>query len=105
MNACGRRLAVTIAISFILFCGNGVGAQQAPPSSEISLGRCDRLPIIAVQVDTVEMHFLVDTAATSMLNLKSFSTGRSRHVQVSSWNGTKAANGREVLLPEMRLGK
>jgi ketosteroid isomerase-like protein len=50
------------------------------------------------------MHFLVDTAATSMLNSKSFPAGRSKQVQISSWNGTNSASGREVVLPEIQLG-
>jgi ketosteroid isomerase-like protein len=79
-------------------------AQQASSSSEIPLQRCDRLPVVLVEVDHAQMRFLVDTAATSMLNLKSFSTGRSKQVEIASWNGTKEANAREVLIPEMRLG-
>jgi ketosteroid isomerase-like protein len=96
----------TVIAAFVLAtvgCVSGVHAQQAP-SSEIPLQRCDRLPVVLVEVDHAQMRFLVDTAATSMLNQKSFSTGRSKQVEIASWNGTKEANAREVLIPEMRLG-
>jgi ketosteroid isomerase-like protein len=60
--------------------------------------------VVLLQADHVEMRFLVDTAATSMLNVKSFPTGRSKQVEISSWNGTKAAAAREVSISELRLG-
>jgi hypothetical protein len=50
------------------------------------------------------MRFLLDTAATSMLNLKSFSSGRSKEIQVTSWSGTAATSAREVFLPEILFG-
>jgi hypothetical protein len=50
------------------------------------------------------MRFLLDTAATSMLNLKSFSSGRSKEIKVTSWSGTAATSAREVFLPELMLG-
>jgi ketosteroid isomerase-like protein len=84
-------------------CVSGVRAQQVP-SAEIPLQRCDRLPVVLIEVDHAQMRFLVDTAATSMLNQKSFPIGRSKQVEIASWNGTKEANAREVLIPEMRLG-
>jgi hypothetical protein len=39
-----------------------------------------------------------------MLNLKSFSSGRSQKIQVTSWSGTAATSAREVSLPEFTLG-
>jgi hypothetical protein len=60
--------------------------------------------VVVVQADKIEMHFLVDTAATSMLNVKSFPAGRSKQVEISSWNGTKAATAREASISELRLG-
>jgi ketosteroid isomerase-like protein len=98
-----RGKGFAVATVFVLLGMKNASAQQGP-SSEIPLQRCDRLPVVVIEVDKVEMHFLVDTAATSMLNLKSFSTGRSKQVQIASWNGTKSASGREVVLPEIRLG-
>jgi hypothetical protein len=51
------------------------------------------------------MHFLVDTAATSLLNLKSFAEGRTRDVRVTSWTGTVATSAREVTVNEMVVGR
>ena len=39
-----------------------------------------------------------------MLNLKSFSSGRSKEIEVTSWSGTAATSAREVFLPEVLLG-
>jgi ketosteroid isomerase-like protein len=95
--------ALTVAIVFVLLAGGNAGAQQSPPS-EIPLQHCDRLPVIVVRVEKVEMRFLIDTAATSMLNVKSFSSGRSKQVQISSWNGVKSADAKEVSLTEIQVG-
>jgi hypothetical protein len=51
------------------------------------------------------MHFLLDTAATSILNVKSFSSGVSKEIHVSSWSGSAATSAREVSIPEVLLGK
>ncbi len=51
------------------------------------------------------MRFLLDTAATTVLNLKTFSAGRSKEIQVSSWTGTAATSAREVSLPELVFGE
>ena len=103
MNAGLKALTVAVAIVFALLAGGDAGAQQNPPS-EIPLQHCDRLPVIVVQVEKVEMRFLIDTAATSMLNVKSFSSGRSKQVQISSWNGVKSADAKEVSLTEIQVG-
>jgi ketosteroid isomerase-like protein len=95
-------LLTAAGIAFVLLGASSACAQQS--SSEIPLEHCDRLPVIVVGVDKVEMRFLVDTAATSMLNVKSFSAGHSKQVQISSWNGTTSASAKEVFLPEIRLG-
>jgi hypothetical protein len=50
------------------------------------------------------MRFLLDTGATTILNLSSFASGRSRDIQVTSWSGTAATSAREVRLPELTLG-
>ncbi len=73
-------------------------------SEEIPLEKCDVLPVVRVSVDGSEMKFLVDTGATTILNLGSFTSGRSKEIQVSSWSGTAATSAREVRLPELALG-
>lgn len=77
-------------------------AQDAP--AEIPIERCDLLPVVKVRIDGADMRFVVDTAATSILNLQSFSSGRSTKIKVSSWNGTAATSAREVTLPELAFG-
>ena len=81
-----------------------VFAQDAPPAEEIPLEGCDGLPVAKVQINGTELRFLVDTAATTMLNLKSFSSGRVKEIEVTSWNGTSATSAREVTVHELALG-
>jgi len=50
------------------------------------------------------MLFLVDTAATSFLNLQSFAEGKTRDVGVTSWAGTLVTSAKEVTLKEMAIG-
>jgi len=87
-----------------LFAMPLVRAQTPPAESEIPLQRCDRLPVAVVEVNKTEKRFLVDTAATSMLNQKSFRSGRSTDVRVQSWNKTTSLSAREVLVNELSLG-
>ena len=85
--------------------GQGVPAAEsaATTSEEIPIERCDLLPVVKVHVGPKAMRFLVDTAATSMLNLKSFSGGGMKEIQVTSWSGT-ATSAREVTIEEFSLG-
>jgi hypothetical protein len=71
---------------------------------EIPLEHCDSLPVVEVFVGGQPMRFLVDTAATSILNLKSFAEGKALNVQVTSWTGTLATSAREVTLKEVVIG-
>jgi predicted aspartyl protease len=73
-------------------------------AQEIPLKHCDTLPVIDVTVGEQSMLFLVDTAATSFLNLKTFAEGKSRDVEVTSWAGTLATSAREVTLKEVVIG-
>jgi hypothetical protein len=82
-----------------------VSAQAPSPKDEIPIEHCDRLPVVKVHVAGKDMHFLVDTAATTLLNLKSFSGGRAKEAHIASWTGTAATSAREVSLPELTLGK
>src|SRR5216684_558955 len=77
---------------------------QSTPTNEVPIERCDRLPVVKVRIGSVEMRFLVDTAATTMLNLKSFAGGRIKDIQVTSWSGTAATSAREVSISELSLG-
>jgi hypothetical protein len=79
-------------------------SQTISGSGEIPLEHCDKLPVVKVHVGDRAYQFLVDTAATSMLNLKSFSGGTSKQVHIASWTGTAATSAREVTLTELTLG-
>ena len=105
-----RRPGVTVLSSLPLFvlllvCSSNTRASQDPVSTEdIPIERCDVLPVVKIHIDGSDMRFLLDTGATTMLNLKSFSSGRSKQIQVTSWSGTAATSAREVFLPELALG-
>ena len=74
----------------------------SPP--EIPIQRCDRLPVLILQVDKEDKRFLVDTAATSFLNAKSFIGGHAKEVQIHSWNQTTALNASNISIEELALG-
>ncbi len=57
--------------SFSLFSPAIPRAQELPSSNEIPIERCDLLPVVKVRIDGADMRFLLDTGATTMLNLKS----------------------------------
>jgi ketosteroid isomerase-like protein len=85
-----------------------VFAVAIPPcaahAQELPLERCDVLPMIEVDVAGLHKRFLVDTAATSMLNLESFATGQAKDIHVTSWSGTLATSAKEVTLPDLSVG-
>ena len=92
---------VTFAIVYVLASAH---AQGPPPEEKIPIERCDLLPVVLVRIDGADMRFLLDTAATTTLNIKSFAKGRSKKIQISSWSGTAATSAREVFLPQLSLG-
>jgi len=73
-------------------------------AQEIPLKHCGKLPVIEVEVASQSMLFLVDTAATSFLDLKSFAEGKRRDIEITSWTGTLATSAKEVTLKEMVIG-
>jgi hypothetical protein len=97
-------LVVFFASSIVSLTARGAGAQTATLGTEIPLQRCDRLPVAILQVDKADKRFLIDTAATSLLNEKSFTSGRTKEVHIQSWNQTTAPNAREVSIGELVLG-
>lgn len=76
-----------------------------PPHSvdEIVLEHCDSLPTVKVQADGKEMHLLLDTAATSILNRKSFPAGNSKEVRIASWTGTTVTHAEEAFIAELSI--
>jgi Aspartyl protease/Domain of unknown function (DUF4440) len=106
---CTRILAVgflAMAFPATLFAQSAPAPNSASNTApnEVPIERCDRLPVVKVRIGSTEMRFLVDTGATTMLNLKSFTTGRVKEIQVTSWSGTAATSAREVSIPEFTLG-
>jgi hypothetical protein len=89
-----------VVLMLMALCAPGAAHAQ-----EIVLEHCDALPVIEVTVGGQPMLFLVDTAATSMLNLNSFSSGRTLDMKVTSWSGTLATSAREVTIAEMVVGR
>jgi len=98
-----RRLAVILAIVSIFWLP-GVRAQDSLSAQEIPIQRCDGLPVIKVRINRTDMFFLLDTASTTILNLRSFPSGRAKPIPVTTWTGNSTANGREVILPEVMVG-
>jgi hypothetical protein len=72
----------------VSLAAGGAGAQAPPNGTEIPLQRCDRLPVAILKVDKADKCFLIDTAATSILNEKSLTSGRRKEIHVHSWNDT-----------------
>src|SRR5262249_28249045 len=60
--------------------------------------------VVQVKVAGQDMRFLLDTGATTILNLKAFSAGNPKAIHVDSWQGAAATSAREVSLPDFQLG-
>jgi ketosteroid isomerase-like protein len=74
-------------------------------AEEIPLESCDGLPVVQGRVAGMKFLLLVDTGATSMLNLKSFPHGDARKISVTSWNGTAQTSAQEVLINDLAVGE
>jgi len=90
--------AAALAAAVAIFANNS-SAQQIP------LDRCDTLPLVEVQIGGEPHWFLVDTAATSILNVQSFANGSRKDISVTSWSGTLATSAKEVTLPDLIIGR
>lgn len=89
---------------FLTLATSNARAQSPVGSAEIPLQRCDSLPVVVLQVNHADKRFLIDTAATSMLNEKSFPQGHAKQVRVQSWNEVTPLKAREVSIAELSLG-
>ena len=70
-------------------------------AADIRIEKCDRLPVIQLIAAGQQKRFLLDTAATSILNLGSFSSQNSRDISITSWRGTVGTSAREVTITEL----
>jgi hypothetical protein len=97
-------------IAFFLVTSTfGIHAQEkgAVPDGigdEVPLEKCDRLPVVRVHLGKTEMRFLVDSGATTILNLKSFGGVETGQIKINSWTGEGTTSAREVTIPEFSLG-
>src|SRR6516164_7140580 len=73
-------------------------------AEEIDIVKCDVLPVVEVRVSDLKFHFLVDTAATSFLDIRSFAVGEAKALDVTSWSGTTAAKAKRVTIDDLSLG-
>ncbi len=70
--------SLVAVLVFLVACFLGsVRAQTHDKKDEIPIERCDRLPVVTMKVAGENRRFLLDTAATTILNLKSFTSGES----------------------------
>jgi len=79
-------------------------ACPAARAQEIPIETCDRLPVVRVSISGMKYLFLVDTAATSMLNMKSFPHGDPSTISVTSWSGTVEARSQDVIVGDLDVG-
>lgn len=88
-----------LAVSLLLLLSKTV------PAEEIPLEACDRLPVIEVRISGTKFLFLIDTAATTVLNVQSFSHGNKRVISVTSWNETVQTAGQDVTVADLAVGQ
>ena len=100
----GRGPVVTLLWMIASLVPANLQAQSSASADEIPIERCDRLPVVKAHIGRTEVRFLLDTGATTMLNLKSFAGGRIKEIQVTSWSGTAATSAREVSVPDLSIG-
>ncbi len=97
--------SLVAVLVFLAVCFLGSArAQTHDKKDEIPIERCDRLPVVTMKVAGEKRRFLLDTAATTILNLKSFPSGESQQIHIYSWSGGAATSAREVFLPQVELG-
>jgi hypothetical protein len=93
-----------IWLTVLLAAGCAFAQDGGADSNEIPIERCDVLPVVRANVAGREMRFLLDTGATTVLNLKAFSAGTTKKIRIDSWRGAAATSAREVTIPEFKLG-
>ncbi|HET9792438.1 MAG TPA: nuclear transport factor 2 family protein [Candidatus Angelobacter sp.] len=96
---------MTKFLSILLLAISTVIPARGLLMEDVPLESCDKLPVLQVKVSGMRFLFLVDTAATSMLNLNSFSRGDASSISVTSWNGTRQTHAQEVTLADFAVGE
>src|SRR5215467_1094659 len=78
---------------------------MAGHAQEIPLDSCRQLPIVKATVGKQQVQFLLDTgAASTLVNLKSFSSPDTAEITMESWNGPTGASARKVVLQDFAIG-
>ena len=98
------RALLLLTFAACLVCVPGVQAQTQAGGTEIPFDHCDVLPVMTVRIAGVNLRFLVDTGATSMLNLRSVTAGSDKQIEIASWTGVSSTRGREALVSQLSLG-
>src|SRR5258708_4340105 len=89
-----------LALSLIVTLAHFAHAEDVP------LEKCDRLVVVRATAGSKSLLLLVDTAATSMLNVKSFAhDGDPSHIRIASWNETIETSAREVTIADLVIGE
>ena len=91
-------------LRFLLLLALVPVAANSISGEEIAIVTCDVLPVVEVQVSGLRFHFLVDTAATSMLNVNSFAVGKARNIAATSWSGTAETKAKQVTINDLSVG-
>src|SRR5260370_4232119 len=100
-----KPISVVAVVVFLVGCFLGsVEGQTNDRKDEIPIERCDRLPVVTMKIAGENRRFLLDTAANTTLNLKCFTSGESKQIQIHSWSGSAVTSAREVFLPQVELG-
>lgn len=80
-------------------------AIDSSSAEEIEIATCDVLPVVPVRISGSKFNFLLDTAATSILNVKSFAHGDEHTVSVTSWTGTSQTRAQQVTISDLEVGE
>src|SRR5258708_37302947 len=89
---------VAILVFLVAYFLGSLRAQTHDKKDEIPIERFDRLPVVTMKVAGENRRFVIDTAGTTMHNLKSFTTGAAHQIPIYSWRRKAATHAREVLL-------
>jgi SnoaL-like domain len=99
-----RTIGSKLRLSSLWFAASALAASclvKPAIGEDIRIEKCDRLPVIQLMAAGQQKRFLLDTAATSILNLGSFSSQSSREISITSWRGTVGTSAREVEINEL----
>src|SRR5258708_9246639 len=101
---CMKPTSLVVVLVFLVTCFLGsVRAQTHDKKDEIPIERCDRLPVVTMKVAGENRRFLLDTAATTILNLKSFPSGEANQIHIYSWTRTPTTTAHGLFLSQVTL--